>query len=88
MGIPQTWESYDLLMLEDLKAINSRTVNGWKHYSLGESRSLWHLRRWMQRQESVAPGTRRPVEYRTAVEWVSRTMPQMSEFESRLRLGC
>ena len=34
IGIPQTWESYDLRVLENMKAIESRTVNGYKHYSL------------------------------------------------------
>ena len=86
--MPQTWESYDLLMLEDLRAINSRTVNGWKYYSLGESRSLWYLRRWMLRQETVAPISRRPVEYKSAVERVRQSMPQIAEFEALARRGC
>lgn len=88
MGIPATWESYDLMMLEDLNAIKSRTENGWKYYSLGETRSLWHLRRWAQRQEAAVPVTARPVEYQSAVEFVRRTMPQISEAEAAFRRGC
>jgi DNA-binding transcriptional ArsR family regulator len=82
VGLPSTWKSYDLMMLEDLNAIKSRTHNGYKYYSLGESRSLWHLRRWTQRQEPQAQ------EYCRPVELVSRTTPLMAEFEAMLRRGC
>ena len=88
IGIPRTWVSYDLMMLEDLKAIKSRTVNGHKYYSLGESRALWHLRRWVERQEPATEGTVRPVEYDSAVEWVRRSMPRISEAEAMFRRGC
>lgn len=87
IGIPQTWESYDLMMLEDLDAIKSRTVNGHKHYSLSPSRSLWYLRRSMTRQEPVETSRRQPVKYESAIEWLRPTLPHLSEFEAVFRRG-
>lgn len=87
IGIPQTWESYDIRMLEDLKAIESRTANGYKYYSLTPSRALWYMRRSMAREEPVKSGQRQPVKYESAVEWLRQTMPRLSEYESLLRRG-
>lgn len=88
IGIPQTWESYDLQMLEDLGAVQVREVNGLKHYSPGETRALWHLRRWLQRQEPEAKVSRRPVEYGSAVDQIRRAVPQVSEVQGLLSRGC
>lgn len=87
IGIPQTWESYDIRMLEDLKAIESRTANGYKYYSLTPSRALWYLQRSVTRQEPSMSGQRQPVKYESAVEWVRPALPRLSEFETLLRRG-
>jgi hypothetical protein len=87
IGIPQTWESYDIRMLEDLNAIESRTANGYKYYSLTPSRALWYIRRSMGREEPVKSGQRQPVKYESAVEWLRQTMPRLSEYEGLLRRG-
>jgi hypothetical protein len=88
IGIPQTWESYDLMMIEELNAIDSRTVNGHKHYRLAPARSLWYVRRSMaaDKPETVPAG--RPVRYDSALEYLRRAMPRVSEFEAALRRGC
>ncbi|HEY3273721.1 MAG TPA: helix-turn-helix domain-containing protein [Methanocella sp.] len=88
IGIPQTWESYDLLMLEDLKAIDSRTVNGYKHYKLAPTRSLWYVRRSMAADEPETVTARPPVRYDSALEHLRQTMPRVSELEAALRRGC
>lgn len=86
--IPQTWESYDLMMLEDLKAIQSRNVNGWKHYSVTPGRTLRYVRRSPVTEGPVAVKARHPVRYDSAMEHLRQTMPQISEFEATLRRGC
>jgi DNA-binding transcriptional ArsR family regulator len=59
IGIPQTWESYDLMMLEDLRFIDSRTVNGHKHFSLAPSRTPGYLRQTMPRVSEFEAALRR-----------------------------
>ena len=88
IGIPPTWELYDLRVLEDLKAIQSRTEDGYQYYSLGPSRSLWYLRRSILAAEPETAPYRRPVRYETALEHARRTMPRISEYEAALRRGC
>ena len=88
IGIPLTWESYDLRMLEDLNAIQSRDRDGYKYYSLTPSRSLWYVRRSMITDEPETVAARRPVRYDSALEYTRRTMPRVSEFEALLRRGC
>jgi DNA-binding transcriptional ArsR family regulator len=88
IGIPPTWESYDLRMLEDLNAIQSRTRDGYKYYSLTPSRSLWYMRRSLATDEPETVPARRPVAYDSALEHLRRTTPRVSEFEALLRRGC
>jgi DNA-binding transcriptional ArsR family regulator len=88
IGIPQTWESYDLMMMEDLKAIQSRDVDGWKHYSLAPGRTLRYVRKSSVTEEPVAVTARRPVRYDSAIEYLRQTMPRISEFEAAARRGC
>ena len=75
-------------MLEDLDAIQSRMRNGYKYYTLAPSRTLWYLKRSLDREEPQAPVSRAPVRYDSALEHVRRTMPRVSEFEAMLRRGC
>jgi DNA-binding transcriptional ArsR family regulator len=88
IGIPQTWESHDLRMLEDMKAIDSRTVNGYKHYTLAPTRSPWYVRRSMAADELETVVAHRPVRYDSALEHLRQTMPCVSELEAALRRGC
>jgi DNA-binding transcriptional ArsR family regulator len=88
IGIPQTWESYDLRMLEDLKAIDSRIVNGHKHYMLASARPLCYVRRSPASDEPETVNARRPFCYDSALEHLRQTMPRISEFEAALRRGC
>jgi DNA-binding transcriptional ArsR family regulator len=44
IGIPPTWESYDLRMLEDLHVIQSRTMNGYTYYSLTPGQTPRYVR--------------------------------------------
>lgn len=88
IGIPQTWESYDLAMLEGLNAISSRTANGYRYYSLAPSRSLWYLRRSFERESGELPAGRSAVRYESAIEQVRQSVPGMSGFEAVLRRGC
>ena len=87
IGIPATWESYDLRMLEDLHAIQSRTMDGYKYYSLTPNRALWYVRRAMATDEPETVVVRRPARYDSAVEHLRRTTPVVSEFEALLRRG-
>ncbi len=88
IGVPRTWESYDIRMLEDLKAIESRTADdGYQYYSLTPSRALWYLRRAQNRPEPVSVARRQPERYDSAIEWTRKAMPRISEFESMLRRG-
>ena len=87
IGIPQTWDSYDLMMLEDLKAIKSRTVNGYKHFSLTPSRALWYVKRSLDREEPVTPAARHPARHRHYVESLYRLMPSVPEIEMAIRRG-
>jgi DNA-binding transcriptional ArsR family regulator len=88
IGIPPTWESYDLRMLEDLNAIQSRTRDGYKYYSLAPSRSLWYVRRSQVAGEPETVPVRRPAPYDSALEHLRRTTPRVAEFEAMLRRGC
>lgn len=88
IGIPQTWESYDLVMLEDLNAIRSRDVDGWKHFSLVPGQTLRYVRRSPVTEEPVAVKARHPVRYDSAMEHLRQTMPRVSEYEAILRRGC
>jgi DNA-binding transcriptional ArsR family regulator len=88
IGIPQTWESYDLMMLEELNAIDSRTVNGHKHYRLAPAGSLWYVRRSMTADRPETVTACRPARYGPAMERLRQTMPRVSEFEAVLRRGC
>ena len=87
LGIPQSWELYDLRMLEDLEAVQSRTENGWKYYTLGKSRALWHLRRALLREEPESPRARLPVRYDSAREQIRGSVPGFSQAEATLRRG-
>ena len=75
-------------MLEDLKAIQSRDVDGFRHYSLAPGRTLRYVRRSEVTDEPVIVTARRPVRYDSAIEYLRQTMPQVSEFEAMLRRGC
>ncbi len=86
-GVPQTWDLYDLRMLEDHKAIQSRSANGYRYYSLTPSRALWYLRKIEARTEQGAYRIRPPVHYDTAIEYARRAMPRMAEYEAVLRRG-
>jgi DNA-binding transcriptional ArsR family regulator len=88
IGIPPTWESYDLRMLEDLHAIQSRTMNGYKYYSLAPGQTLRHVRRSPVTDEPETVLARRPARYDSAMEHLRQTMPRVSEFEALLRRGC
>jgi hypothetical protein len=88
IGIPPTWELYDLRVLEEQKAIRSRTANGYLYYSLTPSRTLWYLRRSAARAAQVPAPVRCPVQYDSALEYTRRTMPRISEYEAVLRRGC
>lgn len=88
IGIPSTWESYDLRMLEDLNAIQSHARDGYRYYSLTPSRSLWYVRRCMTKDEPETMPVRRPLRYDSALEYTRRTMPRIAEAEALLRRGC
>jgi hypothetical protein len=88
VGIPPTWELYDLRVLEEQNAIQSRTANGYRYYSLTPNRALWYLRRSAARAAHVPAPVRRPVQYYSALEYTRRTMPGISEYEAVLRRGC
>jgi DNA-binding transcriptional ArsR family regulator len=88
IGIPPTWESHDLRMLEDLRVIRSRTMNGYRYYSLAPGQSMEHVRRSRTNDEPETVPVCCPVRYDSALEYTRRTMPRVSEFEAALRRGC
>jgi len=88
IGIPRTWELYDLRVLEDLEAVKSRTANGYRYYSLTAGGLRNCLRRPMASAGPENVPVRRPVRYDSALEYTRRRMPRISEYEAALRRGC